>query len=472
MIPVQGTSFLMGATSEQYGDAWGNESPAHRVVLSSYYLAETVVTQALWQAVMGDDNGVPDLPQTGKSWQECQTFIARLSALVGRRFRLPTEAEWECAARGGFQSKGYKYAGSNDLGQVAWYDLNSGSQIHPVKQKQPNELGFYDMSGNVWEWCSDWYDEYPSDEEDDAEVLRDPQGPLEGRQRVMRGASSSSYNRICRVSSRMGLEPIGKNYASTGFRLALDEQEALRMATPKSDISPVEEPLQQDDNENLASAGNELPKGNGSGGNMRGNTKTKSNVSGTGQYWGTNGGGGHKKKVWPWIVAAAVALLVILIAVSSGKEDEHSGSTTLDNNDTVVEYPKPQKPAKKTVDVAKMNENITKLEKEIEAAKANGQPLYQYATDYTKGIRILDSIKYYYEQVTQDKDSYNSDDYDRLVGRMDSLRRGSIQYVDYLIDSHKASINGNNLSGNYADSVKAKSRQAIEQLEAWKNKQQ
>lgn len=462
MIPVQGTSFLMGATSEQYGDAWGNESPAHRVVLSSYYLAETVVTQALWQAVMGDDNGVPDLPKTGKSWQECQTFIARLSALVGRRFRLPTEAEWECAARGGFQSKGYKYAGSNDLGQVAWYDLNSGSQIHPVKQKQPNELGFYDMSGNVWEWCSDWYDEYPSDEEDDAEVLRDPQGPSEGRQRVMRGASSSSYNRICRVSSRMGLEPIGKNYASTGFRLALDEQEALRMATPQSDISPNEEPLQQGDNENLASAGNELPKGNMSGGDTRGNTRTKSNVSGTGQYWGTNGGGGHKKKVWPWIIAAAVALLVILIAVSSGKEDEHNEELPPLVEETEL-MPIEDSYVCGNVTYRDLDKYITGYITEFEREKQNS--LKYYLSDYSDGLGFIgatmvaiddyeawiewDSVRSYEEQKP-------------YLDRIDSLRKAFIDHVDILLNKQEQNAKSSD------PQVKEDAQNAIKQLKEWK----
>ena len=164
MIRVEGGEFMMGATAEQGDDAGDDEKPAHRVSLDSYYMGETLVTQALWKAVMGEiewsfyegENNPIELYR----WNENQKFLKRLNKLTGKQFRLPTEAEWEYAARGGNRSRGYKYAGSNNLSEVAWFKdnkVNSGSLIHPVAQKQANELGLYDMSGNVWEWCSDWY---------------------------------------------------------------------------------------------------------------------------------------------------------------------------------------------------------------------------------------------------------------------------------------------------------------------------
>lgn len=192
MLPVEGGQFVMGATFEQHGEAYDNESPAHSVKLDNYYLGETVVTQTLWNAVMGEGATMSlELPVTGKSWNDCQTFIRKLNDLTGRRFRLPTEAEWEFAARGGRMQKGCKYAGSNSLEDVAWYEKNSGRTIHPVKQKCPNELGLYDMSGNVWEWCSDWYGEYDIEEEGDGKAVMNPKGPVRGSMRVVRGASNA-----------------------------------------------------------------------------------------------------------------------------------------------------------------------------------------------------------------------------------------------------------------------------------------
>ena len=227
MLPVEGGSFIMGATPEQQVEAWDNEFPVRKVMLGSYYLGETVVTQALWQAVMGEHVSSPDLPMTGKSWKDWTLFLGKLEELKGVHFRMPTEAEWENAARGGVSSRSNKYAGSNDLDTVAWYDANSGFRIHPVKQKVPNELGFYDMSGNVWEWCSDWYGDYEKVEDDS--MVEDPQGPVEGNKRVIRGSCNTYYSRSCRVSCRYGLEPEGKNYGNVGLRLALDEKEALRL---------------------------------------------------------------------------------------------------------------------------------------------------------------------------------------------------------------------------------------------------
>ena len=151
---VEGGTFQMGATSEQGSDAYNSEKPVHSVTLSNYYLGETEVTQALWNAVMGSNPSYFEgdaLPVEQVAWNDCQEFIRKLNQKTGKNFRLPTEAEWEYAARGGKKSNGYKYAGSNDIGSVAWYTNNSDSKTHPVKGKSPNELGLYDMSGNVWE---------------------------------------------------------------------------------------------------------------------------------------------------------------------------------------------------------------------------------------------------------------------------------------------------------------------------------
>ena len=209
MILVDGGTFSMGATSEQGEDAYEDESPAHQVTLSSFYIGETEVSQALWDAVMDKNystNRNPSNPVTMVSWQDCQVFVNKLNQRTGQKFRLPTEAEWEFAARGGNKSQGYKYSGSNILDNVAWYK-DSSSETHPVKTKSPNELGLYDMSGNVLEWCSDWYGNYSSSDK------TDPKGAIEGTYRVIRGED-------CRVSSRCFIIPRFKNY-DIGFRLAL-----------------------------------------------------------------------------------------------------------------------------------------------------------------------------------------------------------------------------------------------------------
>ena len=147
------------------------------------------------------------------SWNDIQEFITKLNAQTGKKFRLPTEAEWEYAARGGNQSKGYKYSGSNSISDVAWYDDNSGDKTHPVGQKTPNELGIYDMSGNVWEWCQDWYGDYSSSSQ------TNPTGPSSGSYRVLRGGSWNNGARNCRVSNRGSYNPDSRSYRS-GFRLA------------------------------------------------------------------------------------------------------------------------------------------------------------------------------------------------------------------------------------------------------------
>lgn len=218
MVKVAGGTFQMGATSEQGSDYYSNERPVHQVTLSDYYIGETEVTQELWQAVMGTNpsyfSGSNQLPVECVSWNDCQEFIKKLNSLTGEQFRLPTEAEWEFAARGGTASKGYKYSGSDTIGDVAWYDGNSNSKTHEVGTKTPNELGLFDMSGNVWEWCQDWYGSYGS------AAQTNPTGPSSGSYRVDRGGGWHSVARYCRVSHRVGNSP--SNWGDVlGLRLAL-----------------------------------------------------------------------------------------------------------------------------------------------------------------------------------------------------------------------------------------------------------
>ena len=218
MVRVDGGTFTMGATSEQGSDAYSYEKPAHQVILSTYSIGETEVTQALWQAVMGSNpsNRKGDnLPVEMVSWDDCQKFITKLNKLTGRRFRLPTEAEWEYAARGGSKSRGYKYSGSNNIGDVAWYAMTTnGKGTRDVKTKQANELGLYDMSGNVWEWCQDWKGSYSSGSQ------VNPTGPSSGFYRVDRGGSWGADARFCRVSYR-GVNSPGNAFNYLGLRLAL-----------------------------------------------------------------------------------------------------------------------------------------------------------------------------------------------------------------------------------------------------------
>ena len=194
MVYVEGGTFTMGATSEQGSDADSDEYPTHKVTLSSYYIGQTEVTQELWEAVMGSNPSLlwgSDHPVENVDWNDCQEFIRKLNLRTGKNFRLPTEAEWEYAARGGKNSYGYKYSGSDYANSVAW--INDDDTHHSVATKRANELGIYDMSGNVWEWCSDWYDPYSSSSQ------RNPQGPTTGTRRVLRGGSwylGASYSRV------------------------------------------------------------------------------------------------------------------------------------------------------------------------------------------------------------------------------------------------------------------------------------
>ena len=212
MVRVEAGTFTMGATPEmEYPE--DDEKPAHQITLTNdYYIGKYEVTQALWQAVMGYNpsnfKGV-NLPVEQVSWDDCQEFISKLNRITGKKFRLPTEAEWEYAARGGKKSRGYQYSGSNNLADVAWNDGNSGNMTHVVGSKQVNELGIYDMTGNVWEWCQDWYGKYSRSSQ------TNPTGVNSGDFRVYRGGS-------CRSSYR-GYNTPDNRIDNLGLRLILSE---------------------------------------------------------------------------------------------------------------------------------------------------------------------------------------------------------------------------------------------------------
>ena len=215
---VEGGEFMMGAANDDT-EAYDCEKPSHKVRLDSYYIGETQVTQALWQAVMGNNPSYwtgDKLPVETVSWDDCQEFIKRLNSITGKHFSLPTEAQWEFAARGGNKSRGFLYSGSNNIDEVAWYDDNSNSQTHQVATKKANELGLYDMTGNVWEWCKDWFDsDYYSNSPQD-----NPQGPGSGDFRVLRGGGWDRNARRCRVSFRGYVNPVSR-HGSLGLRLVL-----------------------------------------------------------------------------------------------------------------------------------------------------------------------------------------------------------------------------------------------------------
>jgi len=228
MIVVQGGTFTMGGTEEQGDDCFDREKPIHTITVSDFCIGKFEVTQAQWKAVMGTDirqqrdKANPSWPLYGEgdnypmyyvNWDDAQEFISRLNTATGKQYRLLSEAEWEYAARGGAKSQKFKYSGSNSLKDVAWYSENSGSKTHPVGSKQANELGIHDMSGNVWEWCSDWYAPYTSG------AKTNPTGPPNGTRRVVRGGGWSGNAEYCRVSGRSNSRPAYRSYY-IGFRLA------------------------------------------------------------------------------------------------------------------------------------------------------------------------------------------------------------------------------------------------------------
>ena len=224
MMPVEGGSFTMGCTRPK-GEkhTYADELPTHRVTVNSFYMGQFEVTQELWKAVMGTNpskwTGNDSLPVEQVSWNEAQIFIARLSQITGFRFRLPTEAEWEFAARGGNRSHGTVYPGAASmLFETCWYGSNSDGHSHPVGRLRPNELGIYDMGGNVMEWCSDWMTAY-SDQPQNC-----PQGPKHGENRILRGGCFNSPTWGCSVFERSWYLP-DFGYSWCGFRLVLDQEQ-------------------------------------------------------------------------------------------------------------------------------------------------------------------------------------------------------------------------------------------------------
>ena len=219
MQKIEGGLFIMGGTPEQHNEVISTDLPTHTVSLHTYYIGTTEVTQDLWQAIMpewyiSDEWNIPNQPITDVNWYDCQEFIRRLNNITGLPFRLPTEAEWEFAARGGNISRGYRFAGGNKIEDVSWGLSNAGFRKHNVGERKPNELGLYDMTGNVSEWCSDWYWMYHLGTEPY------PQGAKEGELKVVRGGSFDNCKDNSYLSRREYYNPNeAMNYC--GFRLAL-----------------------------------------------------------------------------------------------------------------------------------------------------------------------------------------------------------------------------------------------------------
>ncbi|MDR1951627.1 MAG: formylglycine-generating enzyme family protein [Bacteroidales bacterium] len=217
MIFVEGGTFLMGCTEEQGSDCSADERPAHSVTLNSFSIGKYPITQGQWRALMGKTRSQSpkgdNYPIETVSWLDAQKFIQRLNAATGKQYRLPTEAEWEYAARGGNKSRGYKYSGSNTMNEVGWFANNSKNRTRQVGLKLPNELGIHDMSGNTWEWCEDRYGNYP------ASPQNNPTGPLSGIHRVLRGGGYNYDAQGCRVSCRYA-RPSEYHDGLTGFRVA------------------------------------------------------------------------------------------------------------------------------------------------------------------------------------------------------------------------------------------------------------
>jgi len=218
MVRVEGGSFSMGCPWSEGDNCEDDERPIQKITLNGFSIAKVEVTQRLWQSVM-DNNpsyfpSCSECPVEQVSFEDVKQFLSRLNHLTGKTYRLPTEAEWEYASRGGSKTSGHKFSGSADVNQVGWFWDNSSNATHPVGQKSPNELGLFDMSGNVWEWCQDWFGTYPSFPQ------VNPTGPATASNRVIRGGSWDNDAWICRVSFRFIALPNGR-YGALGFRVAL-----------------------------------------------------------------------------------------------------------------------------------------------------------------------------------------------------------------------------------------------------------
>ena len=233
MQRVEGGVFVMGGTREQHRENIASDLPAHTVSLDAYYIASTEVTQALWNAVMPEwfvssEWNTPTLPITDVNWYDCQEFIHRLDSITGMPFRLPTEAEWEFAARGGNASKGYRFAGGDVVNEVSWGLNNAGFRTHSVGCRKANELGLYDMTGNVSEWCSDWYGRFYLGTEPN------PQGAKDGEWKVVRGGSFDNCEENSYLSRREYYAPYeAMNYCGLRLALTLPNEPTLQ---------PIEEP--------------------------------------------------------------------------------------------------------------------------------------------------------------------------------------------------------------------------------------
>lgn len=222
MVKVEGGNYTMGCPDPTGTSCYYWEKPAHNVSITTFYMAKYPVTQKEWRILVGNrpwfSKNCDECPVENVSWYDAQIFINTLNQLSGKNYRLPTEAEWEYAAAGGNRNEGYKYAGNDHIDAVAWYSGNSDKQIHVVGQKQPNQLGLFDMSGNVWQWCSDWFsDTYYNYSETD-----NPEGPKRDAYRVCRGGSWWSEARDCRISNR-DRYPADARDDDVGFRIAITE---------------------------------------------------------------------------------------------------------------------------------------------------------------------------------------------------------------------------------------------------------
>ena len=236
MQRVEGGVFVMGGTREQHRERIASDLPVHTVSLDAYYIATTEVTQALWQAVMkgwyvSDEWNTPSQPITDVNWFDCQEFMRRLDSITGMPFRLPTEAEWEFAARGGNKSKGYRFAGSDRVEDVGWSLSNAGFRKHSVGEKKPNELGLYDMTGNVSEWCSDWYGMYYLGTE------KNPKGAQEGELKIVRGGSFDNCKENSHLSRREYYAPLqSMNYCGLRLALSLPNEPTLQQIDEEKEV--------------------------------------------------------------------------------------------------------------------------------------------------------------------------------------------------------------------------------------------